>query len=331
MMDNHHLVLGIAAFVATTTFLGLRCFRAPWEHPFRWWGWAGGATILAGEVLFLFRQPLVAIYFTPLVWTGYLLLVDALVGSLTGHSRLERAPWQFLSLAFWSVPLWMIFEAYNLRLKNWAYVGLPDDPLLRDIGYLWSFATIWPAIFLTADLVEALGLTRRQGKPRPPFSTAWLAAMALVGLSFLLLPLLVPIHWGRYMFGCVWLGFAFLLDPLNYAGTGWSLLRAWQQGENARLWSLLQSGLVCGVFWEFWNFWAAAKWIYVFPLWQDLKVFEMPLPGYLGFLPFAVECFVMYEFLRTARDRLLGVRGATAGRATGFAGSQLEDHVHRSQ
>jgi hypothetical protein len=25
-----------------------------------------------------------------------------------------------------------------------------------------------------------------------------------------------------------------------------------------------------------------------------VKIFEMPAPGYLGFLPFAVECFVMY-------------------------------------
>lgn len=330
-MDNHHLVLGIAAFVATTTFLGLRYFRAPRKQPLRSWGWAGGATILAGEALLLFRHPLVGIYFTPLMWTGYLLLVDALVGSLTGHSRLERAPWQFLSLAFWSAPLWMIFEAYNLRLKNWAYVGLPDDRWLSSIGYLWSFATIWPAIFITADLVEALGPTRRQGKPRPAFSTASLTAVALVGLVFLLMPLLVPVRWGRYMFGFVWLGFVLLLDPLNYAGTGRSLLRAWQQGENARSWSLLQSGLICGVLWEFWNFWAAAKWIYVFPIWQDLKVFEMPLPGYLGFPPFALECFVMYEFLRTARDRLLGIRGATAGHAAGLAGPVMEDRVHRSQ
>ena len=29
-------------------------------------------------------------------------------------------------------------------------------------------------------------------------------------------------------------------------------------------------------------------------MFQHLKIFEMPLPGYLGFLPFALECFVMY-------------------------------------
>ena len=38
----------------------------------------------------------------------------------------------------------------------------------------------------------------------------------------------------------------------------------------------------------------AAKWHYIFPMFQQWKIFEMPAPGYLGFLPFALECFVMY-------------------------------------
>src|SRR5215472_3745105 len=33
---------------------------------------------------------------------------------------------------------------------------------------------------------------------------------------------------------------------------------------------------------------------YTFPMFQNLKLFEMPAPGYLGFVPFAVECFTMY-------------------------------------
>ena len=59
-------------------------------------------------------------------------------------------------------------------------------------------------------------------------------------------------------------------------------------------WSLLAAGWVCGWFWELWNYWAAAKWHYIFPMFQQWKIFEMLAPGYLGFLPFAWECFVMY-------------------------------------
>jgi hypothetical protein len=31
---------------------------------------------------------------------------------------------------------------------------------------------------------------------------------------------------------------------------------------------------------------------------QSLKIFEMPVPGYFGFPPFALECFTMYVFVR---------------------------------
>jgi hypothetical protein len=65
---------------------------------------------------------------------------------------------------------------------------------------------------------------------------------------------------------------------------------------------------VCGILWEFWNYWAGARWIYVFPLAQHWKLFEMPAPGFLGFPPFAVECFAMYEFLRALKCRLLPAR-----------------------
>jgi hypothetical protein len=65
-------------------------------------------------------------------------------------------------------------------------------------------------------------------------------------------------------------------------------------GRRSRFYSRLISGFICGWLWEFWNYWAAAKWHYIFPMFQQWKIFEMPAPGYLGFLPFAVECFVMY-------------------------------------
>ena len=34
------------------------------------------------------------------------------------------------------------------------------------------------------------------------------------------------------------------------------------------------------------------------PYLGDVKVFEMPVLGYLGFPPFALECFAMYHWLR---------------------------------
>jgi len=81
------------------------------------------------------------------------------------------------------------------------------------------------------------------------------------------------------------------------------------------------SGLVCGVFWEFWNYWATARWLYIFPILQGWKIFEMPLPGFLGFPAFAVECFVMFESVKVLGSRLLQSRQGAQVSFSSTAGS----------
>ena len=107
----------------------------------------------------------------------------------------------------------------------------------------------------------------------------------------LALPFLVSPATARYMAAPVWLGFIFLLDPIN-AGLGVERL------TRERIINLAWSGLLCGILWEFWNFWSRAKWHYTVPIMENLKIFEMPVPGYLGFPAFAFECFTMYVFVR---------------------------------
>ena len=68
-----------------------------------------------------------------------------------------------------------------------------------------------------------------------------------------------------------------------------------------RLIRLMLAGLSCGVLWEFWNYGSGAKWIYNIPFFNQWKVFEMPLPGFLGFMPFALECYLFWELFRLAR------------------------------
>ena len=74
------------------------------------------------------------------------------------------------------------------------------------------------------------------------------------------------------------------------------LIEDWERGRRGRAYSLLAAGAVCGILWEFWNYWAFAKWIYIFPILQSWKIFEMPAPGFLGFPPFALETYLMYCF-----------------------------------
>jgi hypothetical protein len=186
----------------------------------------------------------------------------------------------------------LIFETYNLRLQNWIYVGVPQQLGWALLGYSWSFATISPGILETADLIESFG----SFQPAPPrrLSKPAKLAMSMFGAACLVVPLVIPRHAARYLFVLVWVGFFFLLEPVNYWVGAPSILGDLENGRRSRFYSLLLSGFVCGWLWEFWNYWAAAKWHYVFPMFQHWKIFEMPAPGYLGFLPFALECFVMY-------------------------------------
>jgi hypothetical protein len=122
----------------------------------------------------------------------------------------------------------------------------------------------------------------------------------------LTVPLLVPSQIGAYLFGAVWLGFLFLLEPINLQLGNESLWRDVRGGSYSRIISLLAAGWVCGIFWEFWNYWAQARWVYVFPIWQEWKLFAMPVPGYLGFPPFAAECFVLFAFFAPLLNRVTG-------------------------
>jgi len=264
------------------------------------YAWLGLGVMLVSEAGMLLALEPFRTFHTPIAWTGYIFFVDGLVWKRRGNSWLHSAPAELFFLAIFSIPLWLIFEFYNLFIQNWHYVGLPENPWLALAGYAWSFATIWPAIFETGDLVS--GLRDRRAPPArlaPRERCArlsgghWLSMAA--GAAMLAWPLVRP---SPYLAAPVWLGFIFLLDPLNARLGGEALLCDLGHGRFSRAVNLAWAGLICGVVWEFWNYWAGAKWIYTVPILADWKIFEMPVPGYLGFPAFALECFTMYVTLR---------------------------------
>jgi hypothetical protein len=107
----------------------------------------------------------------------------------------------------------------------------------------------------------------------------------------LLLPLIGP----HYFFPLVWGGFFFLFEPWVRKLGGHSLLSDWRNGRYRRTGTLLASGLVCGLFWEWCNYGAGSKWRYTLPYWGFGKLFEMPALGFIGFMPFALEVHAMHQ------------------------------------
>jgi hypothetical protein len=262
--------------------------------------WIGLLAILISQIGMLARVEPFYSWHTPIAWTGYILLVDGLVWRRRGSSWLSDARAEFAFLALMSIPLWVVFEIYNKYcIQNWYYIGLPESRPLRYFGYAWSFATIFPAIFETGELIASLrdpagqSIRRTASAPQRPGPAAWASVAA--GAVMLLVPVFYP---SPYLAAPVFLGFIFMLDPLNARAGSESILADLRQRRYARLVNLLAAGLICGVLWEFWNYWAGAKWIYAVPILTEVRLFEMPVLGFGGFPPFAVECFVMYVAVR---------------------------------
>ncbi len=250
---------------------------------------------------------------TPICWTGFILFADAVVWRARGDSWLHSAAREFVAVALLSIPLWLVFEFYNRFIRNWYYTGLPENPALRYFGYAWAFGTIWPAMFEAAELVavvrradakaglKATARLKARTAPEsatPPVPTALL--LPALGLAMLIWPLVWP---SQYLAAPVWLGFILLLDPINARLGAESLTGDFRAGRYDRAVNLAWAGGLCGILWEFWNYWSRAKWHYTVPILENVKIFEMPVLGYFGFPAFAVECFTMYVFVRAVARR----------------------------
>ncbi len=280
-------------------------------------GWVGLAIMVGGEALLYLGVHLIAVYFTAIMWTGYILFVDGLIWARTGSSLLKNRPREWPMLALISILGWLLFEVYNIRLLNWGYVGMPENSLARDFGYFWAFATIFPCIFLTAELLGSYRVFSRARWPRIIFSPGRLAGSFVVGLAFAIIPPALPQWLAAHLFVFVWLAFIFLLEPINIRLGADSLFREIERGRPARVWQLLLAGLLCGFLWETWNYQTlsqgGAGWLYFVPtFWRrlgfGLHFGQMPVVGFLGFIPFAWECHAIYGLCKRALqgDRLWG-------------------------
>ena len=265
----------------------LFCGQSPKLNGFPWWHITGLAT--------------------PVCWWAYILTIDAWIYCRTGTSLLTARRRTFFLQCILSVTFWCLFEAYNRVMPGWRYQNLDTNLSLRMFGYAVSFATIMPGLFLTCELLQSYSVFGAARMPSISWSRRALRASATIGAVLCFAPPLFPANVRGYLWAFVWMGWFFLLEPFNYWRGAQSIYGDWEEGNLARTLQLFSSGLICGVLWEFWNMWAFTKWIYIFPLGQNLKLFEMPLIGYLGFLPFALEFFVMFNFLAsffTREDRL---------------------------
>ena len=159
---------------------------------------------------------LVGHWFTPIVWTGYILFIDALVNRISGRSLLVSNRLEFIVIALVSICGWWLFEFYNaprfwksnLELW-WHYHNLEPNLFLRRVGYDWAFATISPAMFETADLLSATIFKRQGRRATITLSKSILVVLAVVGAIASICPLVAPSEWFAPV---VWLSFILLFS-----------------------------------------------------------------------------------------------------------------------
>jgi hypothetical protein len=235
-----------------------------------------------------------AYLFFPL-WLGYILVVDGLVLRRTGNSLWTRQRCGFLLLFLLSAPSWWLFEFINRRTGNWEYLGAGHfTPLEYHLLCSLSFSTVMPAVFETAELVRTFRWVQSlQPGPKVPDTTRLAWGQFLAGLAMLALTLV----WPQRFYSLTWVALFFILEPMNRALGRRRLLPQLQHGNWRPVVSLSVGALICGFFWEMWNYWSWPRWIYHTPGVEYCHIFEMPMLGYGGYLPFALELFALMNFL----------------------------------
>lgn len=301
--------------------LGREAGARPVPRPFVFAVLAAALLALAAAGLLNERrlEPFTTWYYV-FAWYPTLAAFDALVAIRRRGFLLLGRPRSALSLLAWSVPAWMLFELLNLRLQNWYYVFVPDQRASAWAGICLSFATVLPAVFLAATATaEYLPVHRPRWRPLR-ITPRRLRALQATGVAMLALPL----AWPATFFPLVWGTLTLILEPSNYRrDRSRSLLADLEAGRPGRLLALLAGGAAIGLLWELYNVSARGKWIYTVPGLEELKVFEMPLLGFVGFPVFALECFALVQWLVLhgfARD--LPWPAVRAARATRGAGTE---------
>lgn len=256
---------GFAAFLGLTGF---------WVLAWTRWDW------------FSFFQPHT---FFPL-WLCWIICVNALTYRASGRCPMLDASLRFAVLFMVSAGFWWIFEYLNRFVGNWYYSGSQYGAGTYFVLATLSFSTVLPAVETMKDYLLTFPRFFYGFRQMPCLSaleSPWTGAGLVSTSCFLLfLTSVFPNQLFFLVWICPFLIFLGILiifgKPHTFAGV--------KNGDYTLVVAYAVASLLCGFFWEMFNFYSLARWQYAIPYVQVLHLFEMPVLGYAGYLPFGLEC-----------------------------------------
>ena len=277
----------------------------PKHRSLPWWGFAAFLGLAGFWVLawtrwdwFFFFQPHT---FFPL-WLCWIFCVNALIFRASGRCPMLESPFRFAALFFISSGFWWIFEYLNRFVGNWYYSGSQYGAGTYFVLATLSFSTVLPAVESMKNYLLTFPRFSdgfRQMPSLPALEYPWIGAcLVFVSCILLFLTSVFPNQLFFLIWICPFLIFLGILifskKPHAFAGV--------KNGDYTLVVAYAVASLVCGFFWEMFNFYSLARWRYAIPYVQVLHLFEMPVLGYAGYLPFGLECGLIIGLVLNTRQ-----------------------------
>ena len=296
------IFIGYAAFVlAIVGPLIVRVFRVKCSEKaapsrallFPRWGWFGILLGVTAWILAWSRFHWFARYqphtFTPL-WIAYIITMNALTYRRTGHCMMHDRPAYFLLLFPVSAAFWWFFEYLNRFVQNWYYVGAQFGPWEYFLYATLPFSTVLPAVMGTQEWLLSFSWPEKKFKNyislrlNRPKRFAW-AVLLITGAGLAAIGV-----WPNHLFPLLWVSPLLIVVSLQNIFEDGHIFSSIPHGDWRQVITAALAALICGFFWEMWNYLSLAKWKYSIPFVHRYQIFEMPVLGYAGYLPFGLQC-----------------------------------------
>jgi len=276
------------------------------KYSFPWWGWVG---IFSGVTVWILAWTRYSWFtsfqphtFFPL-WFSFILVVNALCFRKSGYCMMINRPGYFVLLFPVSAVFWWFFEYLNRFVQNWHYSGVNFTPWEYFLYATLSFSIVLPAVLGVRDLIFSSSwieagfinfIKIKQVKSKPAAITSLvLSGAGLLGVGV----------WPDYLFPLLWISpFLIIVAIMTLLGENHALSDI-SGGDWRVVISSALAALICGYFWEMWNYFSLAKWVYRVPFVHRFGIFEMPILGYAGYLPFGLECAVIGGIIPEAHKK----------------------------